>query len=108
MEEACLKCPLKETAELRTTTRLCLKGFEQVHGAAMGSPIRPLIAKLFMDEFVSKAISTAPIQPGFCQGMWMTPLSSNRLNIVISSSNTLTLASSLTLKILGTMALFLS
>ena len=39
------------------------KYFEQVHGAAMGSPISPLIANLFMEEFKSKAISSAPSPP---------------------------------------------
>ena len=34
--------------------------YEQVHGAAMSSPIRPLIANLFMEEFEVKALSTAP------------------------------------------------
>ena len=36
------------------------KYIEQVHGAAMGSPISPLIANLFMEEFESKAISAVP------------------------------------------------
>ena len=35
------------------------KYYEQVHGAAMGSPISPLIANLFMEEFEVKAISSA-------------------------------------------------
>ena len=36
------------------------KYYEQVHGAAMGSPISPLIANLFMEEFETKALQTAP------------------------------------------------
>ena len=36
------------------------KYFELVHGAAMGSPISPLIANLFMEEFEVKAFSSAP------------------------------------------------
>ena len=39
------------------------KYFEQVHGAAMGSPISPLIANLFMKEFEVKALSTFPHIP---------------------------------------------
>ena len=35
------------------------KYFEQVHGAAMGSSISPLIVNLFMEEFESKAITSA-------------------------------------------------
>ena len=34
--------------------------YEQVHGAAMGSPISPLIANLFMEEFDVKALSASP------------------------------------------------
>ena len=33
------------------------------HGAAMGSPISPLIANLFMEEFEVKALMTAPQSP---------------------------------------------
>ena len=36
------------------------KYYEQVHGAAMGLPIRPLIANLFMKEFEVMALSYAP------------------------------------------------
>ena len=36
------------------------KYYEQVHGAAMGSPISPLIANLFMEEFEAKALQSAP------------------------------------------------
>ena len=39
------------------------KYYEQVHGAAMGSPISPLIANLFMEEFQVKALSTCPHPP---------------------------------------------
>ena len=34
--------------------------YEQVHGAAMGFPISPLIANLFMEEFEVTALSAAP------------------------------------------------
>ena len=57
------------------------KYYEQVHAVAMGSPISPLVAKLFMEEFESKAINSSPICPGFGLGMQMMPLSSNRKKI---------------------------
>ena len=37
------------------------KYFEWIHDVAMGSPISPLIANLFMEEFKIKAISSSPI-----------------------------------------------
>ena len=39
------------------------KYYEQVQGAAMGPPISPLIANLFMEEFEVKALSTCPHPP---------------------------------------------
>ena len=39
--------------------------FEQLEGAAMGSPISPIVANLFMENFEEKAISTAPHPPYF-------------------------------------------
>ena len=35
------------------------KHYEQLEGAAMGSPIRPIVANLYMENFEQKAISTA-------------------------------------------------
>ena len=34
--------------------------FEQTEGAAMGSPLSPIIANIYMDTFEKQAISTAP------------------------------------------------
>ena len=34
--------------------------YEQVEGAAMGSPISPIVANLYMESFESRAISTSP------------------------------------------------
>ena len=49
---------------LRNTYFLFLgKYFEQVHGAAKGSPIGPLIAILIMEDFEVKAISCLPNLP---------------------------------------------
>ena len=39
------------------------KYFEQVQGAAMGSPISPFIANLLMEEFEVEALSTCPHPP---------------------------------------------
>ena len=39
------------------------KYYEQVQGAALGSPIIPLIANLFMEEFEVKALSSCPHPP---------------------------------------------
>ena len=41
------------------------KYYEQVHGAAMGSPISPLIANLFMEEFEAKALQSVLHPPAF-------------------------------------------
>ena len=34
--------------------------YDQVQGAAMGSPVRPVVVKLYMEYFEQKALSTAP------------------------------------------------
>ena len=39
--------------------------FEQLDGAAMGSPISPIVANLYMENFEEKALSTAPHPPYF-------------------------------------------
>ena len=39
------------------------KYYKQVHGAAIGSPISPLIANLFMEEFEATALQSAPQPP---------------------------------------------
>ena len=58
--------------QIVTLLEFCLKNtyflfqgkyYEQVRGEAMGSPISPLIANLFMEEFEVKALSTAPHPP---------------------------------------------
>ena len=36
------------------------KYYEQVQGSAMGCPISPLVANLFMEDFEARAISTTP------------------------------------------------
>ena len=48
-----------------TTTYFTFQGkiFEQVKGAAMGSPISPIVANLFMEDLETKALTTAPTPP---------------------------------------------
>lgn len=41
--------------------------FEQVEGAAMGSPLSPVVANLYMEEFENKALETATL----CPRMWV-------------------------------------
>ena len=40
--------------------------YEQVEGAAMGSPVSPIVANLYMEYLEQKALSTAPHPPKFC------------------------------------------
>ena len=56
------------------------KYYEQVQGAAMGSPISPLIANIFMEEFEVKALQSFPHPLPYGSGLQMTPLSSIRQN----------------------------
>ena len=39
------------------------KYYEQVEGAAMGSPISPIVANLYMEDFEMRAINTSPHLP---------------------------------------------
>ena len=34
--------------------------YEQVEGAAMGSPLSPIVANIYMEHFETKALETAP------------------------------------------------
>ena len=37
--------------------------YEQTCGVAMGSPLSPVVANLFMEDFESRALATAPLKP---------------------------------------------
>jgi retron-type reverse transcriptase len=50
---------------LLTSTYFCFKGqfYEQTYGVAMGSPLSPIIANFFMEEFEKKVIEQAAHKP---------------------------------------------
>ena len=61
--------PIPQLVEL---TELCLRSsffqfqdkyYEQIEGAAMGSPLSPIVANLFMENLEEEAIRSAPLQP---------------------------------------------
>ncbi|CAG4938163.1 unnamed protein product [Parnassius apollo] len=39
--------------------------YKQVDGVAMGSPVSPIVADIFMEDFEEKALLTAPVNPRF-------------------------------------------
>jgi hypothetical protein len=58
-------------------TRLCITTtyfqykdafYQQKSGMAMGSPLSPLMANLFMEWFEERAINTAPMKPKLIYG----------------------------------------
>ena len=62
--------------------------FEQVEGAAMGSPVSPIVANLYMECLEQKALSTAPHPPSSGTGRWMIPLLSTMKPTNKASYNT--------------------
>ena len=48
------------------------KFYEQFEGVAMGSPVSPIVANLYMEHFERKALWSASNPPGFGLGLWMT------------------------------------
>ena len=48
------------------------KFYEQIGGIAMGSPVSPIVANLFMEDFERKALMSAIYPPGLGIGLWMT------------------------------------
>ena len=63
---------------------------EQVEGAAMGSPVSPIVVNLYMEFLEQRALSTVHHHPDSCAGMWTTPLSSKRKPTNKASFNTST------------------
>ena len=77
---------------------LCLKNtyfsfhgqnYEQVEGVAIGSPINPIVANLYMEYFEENAQSTATHPLKYGSDMWMSPGLSKRKKINKTSLNTL-------------------
>ena len=64
--------------------------YKQVEGVAMGSPVSPIVANLYMTYLEQTALSTAPHPLGFGTSLWMTSLSSTRRSTNKTSYNTLT------------------
>ena len=88
---------VKEVGDIIHLLEFCLKNtyfsfqdqfYEQVEGAAMGSPVSPIVANLYMEYLEQKGLSTAPTPPSSGTGMWMTPLLSTRKPINKASFNT--------------------
>ena len=86
-----------EVGDIILLLEFCLKNtyfsfqgqiYEQVEGAAMGSPVSPIVANLYMEYLEQKALSAAPHPPSSGAGMWMTPLLSTRKSINKASFNT--------------------
>ena len=64
-----------DASQLSTLLEMCLSStyftfqnelYKQKQGAAMGSPISPIVANLYMEHFESRALDTAPTRPS----MW--------------------------------------
>ena len=53
------------------------KFYEQVEGMAMGSPVSPIVANLYMEHFERETLGSAFNLPGYGLGLWITPGSSN-------------------------------
>ena len=64
--------------------------YEQVEGAAMGSPVSHIVANLYIEYLEQKALSTAQHPPGSGADLWMTPWLSTRKSINKASFNTST------------------
>ena len=88
-----------EVSDIILLLEFCLKNtyfsfqdhfYEQVEGAAMGSPVRPIVANFYMEYLEQKALSTAPTPLGSGAGLWMTLLSSTRKSTNKASFNTST------------------
>ena len=103
-----IKIHLEEDKELQSRTTMtvkhiccllefCLKNtyflfnsrfYEQTEGAAMGSPISPIVANLFMEDLEVQPIKTSPSLPIFGKDLWMIHSLSSRNNIGTVSWNT--------------------
>ena len=62
--------------------------YQQIEGAAMSSPLSPIVANIFMQKFEEEALATAPHPQVYGKGMWMILLLSKKKSIVMGFSNT--------------------
>ena len=63
--------------------------YEQTKRTAMGSPVSPIVANIYMEAFENRAISMA-LHPPRLRGMLMIPLCYNTIHTKKSSSITST------------------
>ena len=77
-----------EVSDIILLLEFCLKNTYFFEGAAMGSPVSPIVANLYMEYLEQKALSTAPNPLGSGTCLWMTPLSSTRKPTNKASFNT--------------------
>ena len=72
------------------STYFVFKGqyYEQLEGAAMGSPLIPIIENLYMEEFENKPSALHPTLPLCGKDLLMTPLLSSKSAIKKNSSTT--------------------
>jgi len=65
-----------------TSTYFCVNSqfYEQTDGVAMGSPLSPVIANFYMEDFETKSIDKATLEPAcWYIYMWMTHSSSGHM-----------------------------
>ena len=88
-----------EVSDIILLLEFCLKNtyflfqdqfYEQVEGAAMHSPVSPIVANLYMEYLEQKSSKHCPPPPSSGTGVWMTPLSSTRKLTNKDSFNTST------------------
>ena len=91
------KRTVMEVSDIILLLEFCLKNtyfsfqeqfYEQVEGAAMGSPVSPIVANLYMEYLEQKVLHAAPNSPRFWCRFVMTPLSSTRKSTNKASFNT--------------------
>ena len=64
------------------------KMYKQVKGAAMGSPISPIVANFFMEDLETRTLATAPSPLHSGKGLWMILSSSSKEHKKIPFCNT--------------------
>ena len=72
---------LAQNKHVLTSTYICVdrQFYEQTDGVAMGSPLSPVIANFYMEDFETKAIDKATLTMPAGTDMWMTHSSSGHM-----------------------------